>query len=65
MQFSHVVARRCVPTGIDLQGQVSSVFNFSSPSGILDLANSGMVNNVTFTDLILNVDIQSIVDGNL
>lgn len=63
--FFSAVARRCVPTGIDLEGEVESVFNFSSPQDVLDFvnnANSTMM-RVSPQDLIFNLTIQSIIDG--
>ena len=57
------VARRCVPTGIDLESEVSSVFNFSSPSELQRLAAMNMTNSFGFEDLVLNLSVQSIIDG--
>lgn len=61
-----IVANRCVPTFVDLVEQAQDVFNVTSPSDIRNvLANDGMISNVTFQDLVLDVNIQDIIDGNL
>ena len=60
---SFPVARRCIPTFVDLESQVESVFNFSSPQDLVTLSN--MTNAFGFDDLILNVSLQSILDGTL
>ena len=57
------VARRCIPTFVDIAGQAESVFNFSSPSELEELAN--MTDAYSPTDLILTVNIESIVNGSL
>ena len=59
---SSVVARRCVPTVIDIVQQAESVFNFTSNTSLLDLVDRS---NITAKDLFLNLDLQSIVDGSL
>jgi hypothetical protein len=63
--FEHLraVARRCVPTGIDLEGQFEEVFNFTSPKEFLESADSDTTSNISSADLILNLDLQSIIDG--
>ena len=58
-----LVANRCIPTGVDLINQARDVFNFTSSEGLMNLTNA--TDDVNFEDLILNVNIQDIVDGNL
>ena len=59
------VANRCIPTGVNLLDQAQEVFNVTSPSDVFTLAEQGMITNVTFQDLILDVNIQDVIDGNL
>jgi len=57
------VARRCIPTFVDVVSQAESVFNFTSPSELEELAN--MTEAYSPTDLILSVNIESLVNGSL
>ncbi len=59
-----VVARRCIPTFVDITSQAESVFNFTSPSELESLA--GMDNSsLSVTDLILSVNLESLISGSL
>lgn len=61
--FFFLVANRCIPTFVDVIDQARDVFNFTSGGNLMNLTN--MTNDIDFEDLILNVNIQDIVDGNL
>ena len=54
------VARRCIPTFIDLEEQFEEVFNFNTSEDIQNVASSG-----GFGDLVLNLTVQDLVDGTL
>ena len=56
----YAVARRCIPTFVDVQDQFEEVFNFSSTDNIQNEASAS-----GFGDLVLNLTIQDLVDGSL
>ena len=54
------VARRCVPTFVNVQEQFEDVFNFTTSEGIQDAATAGQLG-----DLFLNLTVSDLVDGTL
>ncbi len=61
--YIHVaVARRCIPTFVDLGDQAADIL-FNSSTDLQTLAN--MTSDFSITDVFLNVSVQSIVEGQL
>ena len=58
--FCVAVARRCVPTFVNVQEQFEDVFNFTTSEGIQDTATAN-----GFGDLFLNLSVSDLVDGTL
>ena len=56
------VARRCIPTFVDLGDQASDIL-FNSSIDLQTLAN--MTSNFSVTDIFLNVSVESILEGQL
>jgi len=56
------VARRCVPTFVDIGSQANEIL-FNSSTDLQALAN--MSSDLSFSDVFLKISVQSIVDGSL
>jgi hypothetical protein len=54
------VARRCIPTFVNVQEQFEDVFSFNTSEGIQDAATAGNLG-----DLFLNLTVSDLVDGSL
>ena len=54
------VARRCIPTFVNVQEQFEDVFNFNTSEGIQNTATTGNLG-----DLFLNLTVSDLVDGTL
>ena len=58
-----LVARRCIPTFVNVQEQFDEVFNFNTTEDIQNAANANPGDG--FGDLVLNLTVQDLVDGTL
>ena len=54
------VARRCIPTFVNVQEQFDDVFNFNTSEDIQNVATTDSIG-----DLFLNLSVSDIVDGTL